>query len=130
MDESRIVQSCGDESAVLPPRLSRGLREALACALPDKAVPLTPAHNLIASEALIALFVQLFGHYRDHIITSATTGQREFQVCLPILLCCFNFDCIFSWESKPLATKALALLLICSHTLFILIFSFMLCVKK
>jgi len=64
---------------VLPPRLSRGLREALLCAVPDKHASLSPAHNLVASEALIALFVQLVGHYRDHIITSSATGQREFQ---------------------------------------------------
>ncbi|XP_046688220.1 DENN domain-containing protein 2B-like, partial [Homalodisca vitripennis] len=80
VDESRVVQCCGDESTVLPPRLCRGLREALHCAVPDKNAPLSPAHNLVASEALIALFVQLVGHYRDHIITSSTTGQREFQV--------------------------------------------------
>ncbi|XP_046670983.1 DENN domain-containing protein 2B-like isoform X2 [Homalodisca vitripennis] len=79
VDESRVVQCCGDESTVLPPRLCRGLREALHCAVPDKNAPLSPAHNLVASEALIALFVQLVGHYRDHIITSSTTGQREFQ---------------------------------------------------
>lgn len=80
VDESRVLQSCGDESTVLPPRLCRGLREALQCAIPDKNTSLTPAHNLVASEALIALFVQLVGHYHDHIITSSTTGQRDFQV--------------------------------------------------
>ncbi|XP_054275648.1 uncharacterized protein LOC128994857 [Macrosteles quadrilineatus] len=79
VDESKVLQSCGDESTVLPPKLSRGLREALLCAVPDKNSPLSPAHNLVASEALIALFVQLIGHYRDHIITSSGTGHREFQ---------------------------------------------------
>lgn len=80
VDESRVVQSCGDESTVLPPRLCRGLRDALQCAIPDKNTPLTPEQNLVASEALIALFVQLVGHYRDHIITSSATGLRSFQV--------------------------------------------------
>lgn len=80
VDESRVLQSCGDESTVLPPRLCRGLRDALQCAIPDKNTPLSPAQNLVASEALIALFVQLVGHYRDHIITSSATGQRDFQV--------------------------------------------------
>lgn len=80
VDESRVLQGCGDESTVLPPRLCRGLRDALQCAIPDKNTPLTPEQNLIASEALIALFVQLVGHYRDHIITSSATGQRDFQV--------------------------------------------------
>uniref|UniRef100_A0A1B6L405 UDENN domain-containing protein n=1 Tax=Graphocephala atropunctata TaxID=36148 RepID=A0A1B6L405_9HEMI len=79
VDESRVVQCCGDESTVLPSKLCRGLREALHCAVPDKNTSLSPAHNLVASEALIALFVQLVGHYRDHIITSSSTGQREFQ---------------------------------------------------
>lgn len=82
VDECRVIQSCGDESTVLPSRLCRGLREALQCAVPEKHAPLSSAHNLVASEALLTLFVQLIGHYRDHIITSSITGKREFQVCL------------------------------------------------
>lgn len=80
MDECRVLQSCGDESTVLPSRLCRGLREAILCAVPDKNAPLSVAHNLVATEALMTLFVQLVGHYRSHVITSATTGKREFQV--------------------------------------------------
>lgn len=69
----------GDESSVLPARLSRGLRIALQYALSESAPSVTEA-NLIASEALIRLFVELVGHYREHIITNAETRKRDFQV--------------------------------------------------
>lgn len=78
VDDNRVLQSTGDESSVLPSRLSRGLRIALQYALSESAPSITEA-NLIASEALIRLFVELVGHYREHIITNAETRKRDFQ---------------------------------------------------
>lgn len=78
VDVNRILRCMGDESSVLPSRLSRGLRIALQYALSESVPSITEA-NLIASEALIRLFVELVGHYREHIITNAETRKRDFQ---------------------------------------------------
>uniref|UniRef100_A0A1B6EAM3 UDENN domain-containing protein n=1 Tax=Clastoptera arizonana TaxID=38151 RepID=A0A1B6EAM3_9HEMI len=81
IDDIKVLRSMNDENSVLPSRLSRGLKTALQLAMAEciNSAAVTTNANLIASEAIIRLFVELLGHYRDHIITSTDTGNREFQ---------------------------------------------------
>ncbi|XP_075228892.1 uncharacterized protein LOC142328757 [Lycorma delicatula] len=78
IDDGIILNSKGDEGWILPSRLSRGLRSALQLSIQASQSSLNTA-NLLASEAIIRLFIELVGHYRDHISISSDTRKREFQ---------------------------------------------------
>ncbi|XP_039287531.1 DENN domain-containing protein 2A [Nilaparvata lugens] len=75
VDDGTIVHSVGDEAIILPSRLSRALRSALNLSLAAS----KETCNLLASEALIRLFVELLGHYREYITVSPLHKKREFQ---------------------------------------------------
>ncbi|RZF33591.1 hypothetical protein LSTR_LSTR009047 [Laodelphax striatellus] len=75
VDDGSIVHSVGDEALILPSRLSRALRSALQLSLTAS----RETCNLLASEALIRLFVELLGHYREYITVSPLHKKREFQ---------------------------------------------------
>lgn len=68
LDEQRILQCVGDETSILPPRLRRCLKIALQL-VTNATQPWDASRNVLVSEAFVRMFVEVCGHYRNHIVT-------------------------------------------------------------
>lgn len=74
VDRCQIINQVGDEDTILPGRFLKGLKTTLSVAL-------STHNNYLASEALIRMFVELVGHFSQHIV-SLDSGARTFQVII------------------------------------------------
>ncbi|PSN51775.1 hypothetical protein C0J52_05278 [Blattella germanica] len=77
LDESRILQSVGDEASILPQRLRRCLKVALQL-VTSTTQPRDASRNVLVSEAFVRMFVEVCGHYRNHIVTQQD-GLKVFE---------------------------------------------------
>ncbi|KAJ4444122.1 hypothetical protein ANN_05911 [Periplaneta americana] len=77
LDESRIVQGVGDEASILPSRLRRCLKVALQL-VTNTTQPWDASRNVLVSEAFVRMFVEVCGHYRNHIVTQQD-GLKVFE---------------------------------------------------
>jgi hypothetical protein len=68
LDEKRILQCVGDEMSILPQRLRRCLKVALQL-VTNTTQPWDASRNVLVSEAFVRMFVEVCGHYRNHIVT-------------------------------------------------------------
>lgn len=74
LDEKRILQCVGDEMSILPPRLRRCLKIALQL-VTNTTQPWDASRNVLVSEAFVRMFVEVCGHYRNHIITEQDSTE-------------------------------------------------------
>jgi hypothetical protein len=79
LDESRVLQSVGDEASILPSRLRRCLKVALQL-VTNTTQPWDASRNVLVSEAFVRMFVEVCGHYHNHIVTQQD-GLKVFEVC-------------------------------------------------
>lgn len=79
LDEKRILQCVGDEMSILPSRLRRCLKTALQL-VTNTTQPSDASRNVLVSEAFVRMFVEVCGHYRNHIITEQDSTEI-FEVC-------------------------------------------------
>lgn len=63
LDQRKILSAVGDEGSILPKRLYKKLREALASVL-NLADQTEYTKNVLISECFIRMFVETLGHYR------------------------------------------------------------------
>ncbi|KAK7866426.1 hypothetical protein R5R35_008953 [Gryllus longicercus] len=77
LDDPKIVQSVGDESTILPSRLKKCLKMALQFA-ENTTQKMEPARNVMISEAFIRMFVEICGHYANHVVTQQD-GKKVFE---------------------------------------------------
>jgi hypothetical protein len=78
VDKNRLVKSVGDESTILPRKVRKCLQTALSL-VTELTEPGDPARNVLISETFISVFVDLCGHYKNHIVPG-TDGKKVFQV--------------------------------------------------
>jgi hypothetical protein len=78
LDESKILQGVGDEASILPSRLRRCLKVALQL-VSNTTQPGDASRNVLVSEAFVRMFVEMCGHYRNHIVTQQDS-MRVFEV--------------------------------------------------
>ena len=78
LDEKRILQCVGDEMSILPPRLRRCLKIALQL-VTNTTQPWDASRNVLVSEAFVRMFVEVCGHYRNHMVTQQDS-TRIFEV--------------------------------------------------
>jgi hypothetical protein len=78
LDESRVLQGVGDEASILPSRLRRCLKVALQL-VTNTTQPWDASRNVLVSEAFVRMFVEVCGHYRNHIVTQQD-GMKVFEV--------------------------------------------------
>lgn len=78
LDEERILQCVGDEMSILPLRLRRCLKTALQL-VTNTTQPWDASRNVLVSEAFVRMFVEVCGHYRNHIST-VQAGIEIFEV--------------------------------------------------
>lgn len=78
LDESRVLQSVGDEASILPSRLRRCLKAALQL-VTSTTQPWDASRNVLVSEAFVRMFVEVCGHYRNHIVTQQDS-MKVFEV--------------------------------------------------
>ena len=81
LDVGRVVYSVGDEGTILPRKLIRALRSVVEL-VNSMTKPGEPARNLLTSEFFVRMWVELIGHYNNHIITQPD-GGKEFKVGKP-----------------------------------------------
>ena len=84
LDESRILQGVGDEASILPTRLRRCLKVALQL-VTNTTQPRDASRNVLVSEAFVRMFVEVCGHYRNHIVTQQD-GLKVFEVISVIII--------------------------------------------
>ncbi|KDR16140.1 DENN domain-containing protein 2C [Zootermopsis nevadensis] len=77
LDESQVLRSVGDESSILPSRLRRCLKVALQL-VTNTTQPWDASRNVLVSEAFVRMFVEVCGHYRNHIVTQQD-GMKVFE---------------------------------------------------
>ncbi|KAJ9593008.1 hypothetical protein L9F63_015327, partial [Diploptera punctata] len=77
LDEARILQGVGDEASILPTRLRRCLKVALQL-VTNTTQPRDASRNVLISEAFVRMFVEVCGHYRNHIVTQQD-GLKVFE---------------------------------------------------
>ncbi|CAH0383279.1 unnamed protein product [Bemisia tabaci] len=75
LDLGKVIISIGDELSILPTKVAKGLKAALQLNLPADST----TRNLLISEALVRLFVELIGHYREFMFVNVDTQKKEFQ---------------------------------------------------
>jgi hypothetical protein len=68
LDEKRVLQCVGDEMSILPLRLRRCLKLALQL-VTNTTQPWDASRNVLVSEAFVRMFVEVCGHYRNHVVT-------------------------------------------------------------
>jgi hypothetical protein len=78
LDESRVVHGVGDEASILPSRLRRCLKVALQL-VTSTTQPWDASRNVLISEAFVRMFVEVCGHYRNHIVTQQDS-MKVFEV--------------------------------------------------
>lgn len=78
LDESRVVQGVGDEASILPSRLRRCLKVALQL-VTSTTQPWDASRNVLVSEAFVRMFVEVCGHYRNHVVTQQDS-MKVFEV--------------------------------------------------
>jgi len=79
LDSGKVLHSVGDESTILPKRSVRKLTAGW-----EETVALTQqaetARNALYSESFLRTFVDLCGHYAQHIHISTESGAKYFEV--------------------------------------------------
>ena len=78
LDTNKILRCVGDEGSILPKRINRKLRESLQCVinLGDQGDAMK---NVLFSECFIRMFVEIMGHFGNHI-TRQADGSKDFEV--------------------------------------------------
>jgi hypothetical protein len=74
MDKGEIVRKVGDEDSILPKKYSKCLKQALEISMRCE------DNNLVISEAFIRLFIELIGHFRQHIMAVPNETTMVFHV--------------------------------------------------
>jgi len=76
LDTNKTLRKVKDEFSVIPSRIAKGLKSVIG--LKVELDQSTKA--VLASEALIRLFVELVGHFRTFVVLSSEKKQYEFEV--------------------------------------------------
>jgi len=69
-----------DEMTILPNSMNRALKEALQL-VRNCTTPSESSRNVLVSEAFVRLFVELCGHYQNHIVVQQD-GKKVFEVSI------------------------------------------------
>jgi hypothetical protein len=93
LDESRVLQGVGDEVSILPSRLRRCLKMALQL-VTSTTQPWDASRNVLVSEAFVRMFVEVCGHYRNHIVTQQDS-LKVFEVRI------MSVAAVFDIQSNP-----------------------------
>ena len=76
LDKKLVVRSYGDESTIIPKKLQRALKTAInMCKIDSEASTL---QWLMVSEAFLRMFIELVGHFGNHVRTQQD-GNKIFQ---------------------------------------------------
>lgn len=74
MDTNKVLRKVKDEYSVIPSRIAKGLKNVIGLKVDlDQSTK-----AVLASEALIRLFIELIGHYRSFMTNNS--GNPNFQV--------------------------------------------------
>ena len=84
LDSGKVLHSVGDESSILPRRSQRMLRSAWEVTF-NITQQAESARNALLSQSFLRMFIDLCGHYQQHIHVDAESGHKYFQVHLRVL---------------------------------------------
>ena len=66
LDTNKVLRCVGDEGTILPKRIHNKLRDSLTCVL-NLSDQGDSTKNVLISECFIRIFVDIMGHYGNHI---------------------------------------------------------------
>lgn len=78
LDSGKVLHSVGDESSILPRRSQRMLRSAWEVTF-NITQQAESARNALLSQSFLRMFIDLCGHYQQHIHVDAESGHKYFQ---------------------------------------------------